>query len=71
MPTENFYPMLLKANILSKKFQRSAAVILPNLDKKVMNTPEIIEFFVGEGLREVFEGKPSFFSGLLSINPTP
>ena len=35
---QTFYPLLLKANILSKKIQRSAAAILPNVDKKKMNT---------------------------------
>lgn len=36
-----------------------------------MEKPELVEFFVGEGLREIFEGKPNFFAGLLTINPTP
>lgn len=31
IPEENYFPMLLKANILSKKIQRSAVAILPNL----------------------------------------
>ena len=42
MAEEEFYPLLLKANILSKKIQRSAAVVLPNIDKKKMETPELI-----------------------------
>ena len=68
---EEYYPLLLKTNLLARRFERSAAVVLPNSDKSKTITPEIIEFCVGEGLREVFEGRTNFFQALLSLNLEP
>lgn len=42
LDNEVFYPLLLKSNLLARRFERASAMVLPNLDKSKPQSPELI-----------------------------
>ena len=55
-----YLPWTMKAVILGGIHIEQGEITMPNLEPWHRRDPLVVEFFVGEGLREVAEGKVDF-----------